>query len=35
VVGQFTVSRTLWLLGWAATAVMAASVVAMIWTMVV
>jgi NRAMP (natural resistance-associated macrophage protein)-like metal ion transporter len=35
VVGQFAVSWTLWLLGWAATAVMAASVVAMIWTKVV
>ncbi len=32
VMGQFTLSRPLWLMGWAATLVMAATVLAMVWS---
>jgi NRAMP (natural resistance-associated macrophage protein)-like metal ion transporter len=34
VMGQFTLSWPLWLMGWLATLVMAATVLAMVWTMV-
>ncbi len=32
--GNFTLSRPVWLMGWLATVVMAATVLAMAWTMV-